>query len=143
MGLLKADLQQLGRSENFQGNDDEPGRNLFADLHLALMFYILARNCKFNSAKPLLFAFFCMLLMFPFAKWAKFRRNLLQMNQICLFFLTRRVFFEYLKSGKATLSSNSLYSQTPDSTHQKGQLCHLKSKAFFCNAQAKKIKSLL
>lgn len=56
MGLLKADLQQLGRPENFQGNDAEPERNLCWFVSGFDVIYP-SRNSKFNSAKPLLYAF--------------------------------------------------------------------------------------
>lgn len=59
MGFLKANLQQLGRSENLQGNDDEPERNLFADLHLPLMFYILAEAVTSIWQNLCYLGFFC------------------------------------------------------------------------------------
>lgn len=129
MGLLKADLQQLGRPENFQGNDAEPERNLCWFVSGFDVIYP-SRNRKFNSAKPLLFAIFAHFWCFLLQSGQNSGEIFVNESNTS-FFLNKKCIFLILKSGKARVSSNFLYSQTPYSTHQKRPLCHLKSEAFF------------
>lgn len=92
MGLLKADLQQLGRSENFQGNDDEPGRNLFADLHLALMFYILAEIAS-SVQQNLCYLLFLHVADVSFCKVGKIQEEFVAKESNMSFLLNKKCTF--------------------------------------------------